>query len=108
MARYLSGILVAATLLAVCERIAVAADLTSAEKRLKELLGPGTPDPIVLWPDKPPLFLEGAPPEVVDDKPSIQMISMPTITPYLPAKSDQPALAIIICPGGGYGAMDWK
>jgi hypothetical protein len=32
----------------------------------------------------------------------------PTLTAYLPEKSDKPTSAILICPGGAYGALDRK
>lgn len=83
-------------------------DLTPSELTLRELLGDSTPAPIPLWPDKPPKFVENAPPETVDEHARIQMISAPTITPYLPPKDTSTGMAIIVCPGGGYGSMDWK
>jgi acetyl esterase/lipase len=88
--------------------VASVADLTPAELELKRLLGEGTPDPIRLWPDKPPQFAEGAPPETVDQEARIKMISVPTIVPYLSPQDTGTGMAIIICPGGGYGGMDWR
>jgi hypothetical protein len=85
-----------------------AVELTEAEMLLKEQLGEGTPDPIPLWVDKPPRFVENAPAETVGKNAQIQMISVPTITPYLAPKDKNTGMAIIICPGGGYGAMDWR
>ena len=75
---------------------------------MKKILGQGTPDPILLWPGKPPRFAENAPEETVNENGQIRMISVPTITPYLPPKDKNIGMAIIICPGGGYGAMDWR
>jgi acetyl esterase/lipase len=86
----------------------LAAELTASEQQLKATLGDETPDPIRLWSDKPPRYLEDAPEETVDDHAHIQRVSIPKITVYLPPKSAKPATAIIICPGGGYGSLDWK
>lgn len=83
-------------------------ELTPAELKLKQILGEGTPDPIPLWPGKPPRFNEKAAPEVVDDKPSIKSVSVPSISVYLPSKEKATGQAIIICPGGGYGSLDWR
>lgn len=83
-------------------------DLTPSEVTLKEVLGDGTPDPIPLWPGKPPKFLDNAPAETVDEHGRIRMISVPSVSPYLPPKDRSTGMAIIVCPGGGYGGMDWK
>jgi acetyl esterase/lipase len=64
--------------------------------------------PIALWPDKPPKFLDNAPPETVDEHGHIRMVSMPAISVYLPPRGKGTGMAIIVCPGGGYGALDWK
>jgi hypothetical protein len=85
---------------------ACASELTPAELALKKLLGEGTPDPIHLWAGTPPRFVENAPPEVVAGNAQIKMISVPTITVYPALKETNTGMAIIICPGGGYGAMD--
>jgi acetyl esterase/lipase len=82
--------------------------LEPAELKLKSILGEGTPDPIPLWAGKPPRVVEDAPPEVVDENARIRGVSVPTLTPYLPAKGTGATRAIIICAGGGYGAHDWK
>ncbi|HET6325642.1 MAG TPA: alpha/beta hydrolase [Planctomycetaceae bacterium] len=81
---------------------------TPSEQALRKLLGEGTPKPVPLWPGKPPQFLENAPPEVVDERASIHMVSVPTISPYLPPAGKGTGMAIIVCPGGGYGALGWK
>jgi acetyl esterase/lipase len=86
----------------------VAAELTPSELALKKLPGGGTPDPIPLWPGKPPQFVENAPAETVDEHARIRMISVPTISAYLPPADRSTGMAIIVCPGGGYGSMDWK
>jgi len=85
-----------------------AAELAPSELALKELLGPATPDPVRLWPDKPPGFLENAPPETCDEHARIRMISVPTISVYLATESTSTGMAVIVCPGGGYGGMDWR
>jgi acetyl esterase/lipase len=85
-----------------------AAEPTPAETVLKKLLGDGTPDPIPLWPGKPPEFMENASPEVVTDEARIRMISVPTISPYLPPKDKRTGMAIVVCAGGGYGGSDWR
>ena len=84
------------------------AELTSSEGELKRQLGPGTPDPIPLWPDRPPHFIENAPPETIEKNQRIRGVSIPTITPYLPPKDKATEMAIIVCAGGGYGGHDWK
>ena len=91
-------------LLATC----VFAELTPSERELIQQLGPGTPEPILLWPDKPPQFLENAAPEVINDNQTIQSVSVPTITPYLPPKENRTGMAIVVCAGGGYGGHAWK
>ncbi len=70
----------------------------------------GTPTPITvpLWPVKPPQFLENAPPEIVDAKGTIRMVSLPALSAYLPPRGKGTGLALIVCAGGGYGALDWK
>jgi len=81
---------------------------TPSEQGLRKLLGEGTPQPIPLWSGKPPKFVENAPVETVDEFAHIRLIAVPTISAYLPAKDKGTGTAIIICPGGGYGTMDWK
>ena len=83
-------------------------DPTPSEDALRRLLGEGTPSPILLWPGKPTKFADDAPPETVDEHARIRMVSIPTISVYLPPKEKRTGLAIIICPGGGYGGLDWK
>jgi predicted esterase len=84
------------------------ADLTPSERELIQQLGPDTQEPILLWPDKPPQFLENAAPEVIKDNKTIQSVSVPTITPYLPPKENRNDMAIVVCAGGGYGGHAWK
>lgn len=88
--------------------IAVAAELSPSERELQRQLGPGTPDPIHLWPDRPPKFLENAPPETIAENQRLRSVSVPTITPFLPPKEKATGMALIVCAGGGYGGHDWK
>ena len=89
-------------------RPTVAGELTPAETALKKLLGEGTPDPLRLWSDRPPGFVEGAPPETVIEPGRIRNVSLPTISVYLPPREKSTGMAIIVCAGGGYGGHDWK
>jgi len=82
-------------------------ELTNAEHALKQQLGPETPDPIPLWPGKPPRFVENAPEEIAENA-KIRSVSVPTITPYLPPREKGSGMAVIVCAGGGYGSLDWK
>jgi acetyl esterase/lipase len=84
-----------------------ARDLTPAEKRLIEIFGPDTPRPLLLWPDGPPRAITNPPPEEVTPEGRIKVISTPTISVYLPPKEKATGRAILMFPGGGYGAMDW-
>ncbi len=54
---------------------------------------PVSPDPILLWPEGAP----GALGTEEVDKPSIRM--------YAPETAKQTGTAIVVCPGGGYGAL---
>src|SRR5262245_25121311 len=49
--------------------------------------------PILLWPDGAPGALGS------EDK------DKPTLTPYLPEPDKASGAAIVVCPGGGYGAL---
>jgi acetyl esterase/lipase len=100
-------LVLAAALGLLCGR-AQAVDLTPSEMALKKVLGESTPDPIRLWPGKPPKFIENAPEEVVVEPGKIRGVSVPSITPYLPPKGKGTGRAIIVCAGGGYGSLDWK
>ncbi len=86
----------------------VTPDFTPDELALRQLLGEGTPRQIPLWLGKPPKCADDAPPETVDDSAHIRMVSVPTISPYLPPADKATGMAIVVCPGGGYGALDWK
>jgi acetyl esterase/lipase len=52
-----------------------------------------TGEPIKLWPDNPP----GAHGNADQD--------IPTLTPFLPPADKATGAAIVVCPGGGYGAL---
>ncbi|MCX7886784.1 MAG: alpha/beta hydrolase [Verrucomicrobiae bacterium] len=82
-------------------------ELTPGEKKTIEIFGPNTPRLILLWPDKPPRAIADAPPEEVTPQGRIKVISTPTISVYLPSPEKSTGRAFIICPGGGYGALDW-
>ncbi|HSI15469.1 MAG TPA: alpha/beta hydrolase [Chthoniobacter sp.] len=97
-----------AVILACAALRATAADPSLSEIALREQLGDATPEPIPLWPEKPPRFAEGAPAETVDKNAHIKNVSVPTISVYLPPANLRTGMAIVICPGGGYGALDWK
>lgn len=85
-----------------------AAKPTPSELTLKRILGDGTPDPIPLWPGNPPQCVENAPPEEVTEEARIRMVSVPTISVYLPPKDQRTGMAVVVCAGGGYGKLDWK
>jgi acetyl esterase/lipase len=65
-------------------------------------------DTIPLWPGKPPQFLENAPSEITEAKGTIRNVTVPSITLFLPPADKRTGMAIIVCAGGGYGALDWK
>lgn len=77
---------------------------------LSAVLGRPLPaaESIPLWPDKPPQFLENAPAETTEDHGSIRNVTVPSLTPFLPPPDKRTAMAIIVCAGGGYGALDWR
>ncbi len=66
------------------------------------------PAPIPLWNGKPPQFLENAPAEFVEERGTIRNVTRPSITLLLPPWEKRIGAAIIVCAGGGYGALDWK
>jgi acetyl esterase/lipase len=63
---------------------------------------------ILLWPDKPPQFMENAPAEVVLGDGSVHNVTVPSITLFPAPTQKRNGTAIIICSGGGYGALGWK
>lgn len=72
------------------------------------LCSPLVAQTIPLWPDKPPQFMENAPAEVKEERGSIRNVTVPAITLFLPPADKRTGMAIIVCAGGGYGALDWK
>lgn len=66
------------------------------------------PEIIPLWPDKPPQFLENAPAEITEERGTIRNVTVPSISLFLPPAEKRTGMAIIVCAGGGYGALDWK
>jgi acetyl esterase/lipase len=100
--------LLTSTVFLVTSGLLTAADLSPSEEALRRQLGDGTPEPMLLWPDKPPHFAESAPAETVDANAHIKNVSVPTISAYLPGPETHHRTAVIVCPGGGYGALDWK
>lgn len=77
---------------------------------LSAVLGRPLPaaESIPLWPDKPPQFLENASAETTEGHGSIRNVTVPSLTPFLPPPDKRTAMAIIVCAGGGYGALDWR
>ena len=82
-------------------------ELTPEERRIIEIFGPQTPHPILLWPGGPPQAVANPPPEQVAPEGRIKVISTPTISVYLPPEEKRTGMAIIMCPRGGYGGVDW-
>lgn len=68
----------------------------------------GAAEAIPLWPGKPPQFLENAPAEIHEERGSIRNVTVPAITLFLPPADKRTGMALIVCAGGGYGALDWK
>lgn len=62
---------------------------------------------VLLWPGKPPRALDNPPPEEVTPEGRIKVVSQPSISVYLLPRDKSTGLAIIMCPGGGYGLLDW-
>jgi len=93
----------------VLSRVAPLASFAAeGDDALARRLGPGAPVPIRLWADGPPRALKDAAPEEVDEHVRIRSVSVPTVSVYLPPKEKATGRALIICPGGGYGGLDWK
>jgi acetyl esterase/lipase len=90
------------------ERSARAGGLAQNEQSPSKVPGDRAPITVPLWPGKPPKFLDDAPAEIVEANGSIRMVSIPALTAYLPARGKGTGLAIIVCAGGGYGALGWK
>jgi acetyl esterase/lipase len=64
--------------------------------------------PIRLWTDDPPELPPNAPAEKVETNGRIRMVSVPTISIYEASHERRTGTALIVCPGGGYGGLDWK
>lgn len=71
-------------------------------------LGLHAAEVIPLWPDKPPQFMENSPAEIQEERGTIRNVTLPSITLFLPPAEKRTGMAIIVCAGGGYGALDWK
>ena len=82
-----------------CGAIGLAVALAQAG----ELFAADVGDP--LWPDKPPQFLENAPAETIEDNGSVRNVTVPSLTVYPAPAEKRNGTAIILCPGGGYGAL---
>lgn len=65
-------------------------------------------NPIPLWVGTPPMFKADASPEIVNEKGSIENVSVPAISLHLPPPDKNTGMALIVCPGGGYRALDWN
>lgn len=63
---------------------------------------------VPLWNGDPPQFQADAPAEVIEPRGSIANVTRPAISVFLPEESVNTGMAIIVCPGGGYGKLDWK
>ncbi len=72
------------------------------------------PAEIRLWEGPIPLSMTNAPPERVEltgDTPinhHIYNVQIPTLTIYLPPREKNSGIAVLICPGGGYGFLSWN
>ena len=63
---------------------------------------------VKLWPNGTPGVVVSPKPEETFEGRRVRYVSEPTLTVYLPAKLQNTGVAVVICPGGGYGieAMD--
>jgi len=63
---------------------------------------------VKLWPDGTPGPVVSPKPEETFEGRRVRYVSEPTLTVYSPAKEQNTGVALIVCPGGGYGmeAMD--
>lgn len=71
-------------------------------------LSAGEPFVAPLWPGDPPQYLADAPPETINEHGSIRGVTRPTITVFPADAETRNGIALILCAGGGYGALDWK
>ncbi len=64
----------------------------------------GLPEPITvpLWEGDPPDMVQDAGPELVDERGSVQHVSVPAMAVYLPAAEQATGQVVIVCPGGSY------
>jgi len=61
---------------------------------------------IRLWDEAPPTSNELTGDEIVrNNGASISNVSVPTLTIYLPEKSNRTGMAVVVCPGGGYAGL---
>lgn len=88
--------------------LAQAGAAETAQAALQNLLGPEAPAFVPLWPGPPPRFVTNASPEIVSSNASIRNVSVPAISLHPAPVGKHTGMAIIICPGGGYGGLDWK
>jgi acetyl esterase/lipase len=59
-----------------------------------------------LWEGNPPVSNEIKGEEIVSEgRTSISYVSVPELEIYLPEKSEATGMAVVICPGGGYGGL---
>ena len=52
--------------------------------------------------------MENAPAEAVVGNGSVRNVTIPSLTLFLAPRGKSNGMAIIVCAGGGYGALDWK
>jgi dipeptidyl aminopeptidase/acylaminoacyl peptidase len=67
----------------------------------------GFAETIPLWPDKPPQFLADAPAETFENG-TFRGVTIPSITLFSPPADKRNGMAILVCPGGGYGGLAWQ
>ena len=71
------------------------------------------PAEIRLWTGDAPLSVSNPPPEQVEtstEQPAnrhIRNVVVPTLTIYTPPPDRSTGIAVVICPGGGYGFLSW-
>ncbi len=78
---------------------------------VNKLVSTGKPElnkMIPLWPGKPARLTENTQAETIDEHGTIRMVSVPAISVHLPPPEKNTGMAVIMCPGGGYGGLDWK
>jgi len=60
---------------------------------------------IPLWDGKPPFTKKSIPKDKLGNGGRITQVSVPELTVYFPEKGTGNQMAILICPGGGYGIL---